>query len=127
MAKKLTRKEVDVLEEINALRAEKKLKPLTVNKALELSATAHAKYVYESKHWAHDTKDGKKFTTWMTNRNDYLLVGENIARKFKDKKRMIAAWNKSPSHQKNILNDYHETGIGTYGNVTVQLFGQKKK
>lgn len=126
MAKKLTKKEIDVLTEINKLRLAKKLKPLTANKILEAAAIERAKYIYENDDFSHKPKKGKYFRDIIGNK-DYSYVGENLARKFKKKENMIQAWYKSPTHQKNILEDFDDTGIGTYGDVTVQIFGRKHK
>lgn len=126
MAKKLTEDQLDVLAEVNRIRAHKKLKPLTANKALEVLATTRAKYIFENDDFSHTPKQGLGYKEAIGNK-DYSYVGENLARKFPSKKEMIKAWYRSPTHKKNMLENYDETGIGTFGNVTVQLFGRKYK
>jgi uncharacterized protein YkwD len=124
--KKLTAKDIDILQEINKYRGEKKLKPLSPNKILEKAATERAKYIFENNDFSHKPKKGTYFRDIIGDK-DYSYVGENLARKFKKKESMLKAWYKSPTHQKNILEDYDDTGIGTFGDVTVQIFGRKHK
>lgn len=116
----------EVLEEVNNSRTKKGLKPLTLNTALSISAMNRAKEIYESQHWSHTTKEGRKFDALVTNKQDYSLLGENLARKFKKTKNMVKAWSESPNHSKNMYGEFEETGIGTYGDVTVQFFGKKR-
>lgn len=125
--KKLTAKDIDVLEEVNKYRVANKMRPLMSNPKLQQAATDRAKSIYENKDFTHGPVDGTKYKAFVKNLGDYDFIAENLARKFKSKKRMVEAWQKSPTHNANLLNAYDETGIGTYGDVTVQYFAHKTK
>lgn len=115
-----------LFEDVNELREENGIPALVWNDELADAAKLHAQYVYISGFWSHKTKTGKDFTVWMNNKYDYTLVGENIAKRYSPRFDMLKAWLKSETHRKNIYDDFDETGIGSYGNVTIQLFGKLK-
>ena len=111
-------------QSVNEIRKQNGLRELKWNNALADAALARAKEMYETKQWSHNL-NGKHIDAYVGNKYDYDLLGENLARKFKNSDNMVKAWQKSETHNKNILQkDFHETGIGTFGNVTVQVFGR---
>jgi uncharacterized protein YkwD len=64
----------------------------------------------------------------------YRAAGENLAVEFTDVNKLNSVWMNSPSHRKNILAGYKETGIGMSEGVyegkrtifVVQMFGYPK-
>lgn len=116
----------DAYTQINEVREAEGLTALALNEALADSAMLHAMYLQKTGMWQHNTASGKRFTTWISNKDKYAVVGENLARKFKNVKAMTNALMKSPTHRKNILYDYDDVGIATCGNVTVQMFGKNR-
>jgi uncharacterized protein YkwD len=125
--KKLTAKDIDILEEVNKYRVTNKMRPLMSNPKLQQAATDRAKSIYENNDFTHGPVNGAKYKAFVKNLGDYDFIAENLARKFKTKRKMVEAWQKSPLHKANLLNAYDETGIGTYGDVTVQYFARKTK
>lgn len=109
---------------VNALRKKQGLTELRWSNSLADAALARAKDLYETKIWSHDV-NGKHAVNYIQNPQIFNLVGENLARKFKNSDSMIKAWQKSETHNKNLTQDFDETGIAVYGNVTVQLFGRR--
>lgn len=102
---------------INIVRTNYNVQPLAIDKQLEVLANNRAEYLVKNNQWSHI---GWKEQFYRTN---CTYVGENLARNFKSEVPMIVAWMNSPSHRYNILlGRYDTTGIGTYGNITVQLF-----
>lgn len=114
-------------QKVNKVRTKAGLSELSWDNTLAEVALQRAKEIYESDNWSH-TRDGGKFFDSIIKENNvtgFDIYGENLARKFRNTDNMIRAWYKSPSHKKNMLKDYTDTGIATFGNVTVQLFGRR--
>lgn len=90
--------------------------PLILDEKLSQIAENRAKIVYNTE-WSHKGwKDSFKDTGCS-------YQGENLAKGFKDVQSMHKALMSSVSHRANILNTNYKTiGLGTYKNVTVELF-----
>lgn len=123
----------ELLELTNQKRAEKGLKPLTMNTELETAAAAKAKYMFAKNFWAHIGPDGT--TPWYFIRGagyEYLYAGENLARGFTTAPEVVDAWMESPTHRENIMSpNYSDIGFAiSTGNLTgsetvlvVEMFG----
>lgn len=111
-------------QKVNKLREKQGLSVLMWDNRLADAALARAKDMYDSKIWSHDV-NGKHAISYINNVQDFDLIGENLARKFSNSDNMVKAWQLSPAHNKNLTQDFTDTGIATYGNVTVQLFGRR--
>jgi uncharacterized protein YkwD len=98
-----------------------RVKPLELDATLSQIATKRAEIVYNTE-WSHKGwKDSFKGT-------DCSYQGENLAKDFKTAKKTHKALMNSPTHKKNIVSDtYTHVGIGTYKNITVQLFCGRNK
>lgn len=113
-----------VYQKVNKVREKQGVPALNWDNTLANLALIRAKEIYDTKNWSHESPRGKeKYGTSTA----YDLWGENLARKFRNSDNMVQAWQKSKTHNDNLVRDFTDTGIGTYGNVTVQLFGRRKK
>lgn len=112
-----------VYQQVNKVREKAGLHQLDWDNDLASLALDRAKELYETKQFTHESAKGMgKYGTTT----DFDLVGENLARKFRNSENMVRAWNESPTHRKNMLQNFTDTGVATYGNVTVQLFARRK-
>ncbi len=115
-----------IFELVNKERIKDNIAPLTLNNKLTQAAINKAKNLVENDYFAHSSKEGNTFSSWIKNTGyEYSFIGENLAKDFSDSNSVIKAWLKSPGHKKNILNEnFTETGIAIYNNVVVQIFGR---
>ncbi|MBU2028683.1 CAP domain-containing protein [Patescibacteria group bacterium] len=123
----------EVIEMVNASRQAENLEVLAENKKLSQAAEAKVEDMLKEKYFAHNSPSGKTPWFWMEKAGyDYRYAGENLAIDFKNTEDQHAAWMKSPTHKKNILNkDFQEIGVavkqgfieGHLAIITVQEFG----
>lgn len=122
-----------VLDAINAERAQAGLAAVSLNSQLNQAALAKANYMFLHDFWAHVAPDGT--TPWdfiKASGYAYSVAGENLARDFSDTPTMVKAWMDSETHRANIIHPkYTQTGIavvngtlqGVETTLVVQLFG----
>ena len=119
--------EKDIIREINILREEESLPPLTINFLLEGSAQLKADNMVEENYWAHIAPNGDK--PWILFREMgyyYTGAGENLARGFETAEKVVKAWFNSPKHKELMLDPkYKEIGVGQARNMIVAHFGVK--
>lgn len=123
----------EVLRLTNEERAKRNLPALKRNALLDQSSLAHAKDMHTRKFFAHENPEGKvaldriRSTGYLASTRGYA-VGENIAKGQENPVEVMRGWMNSPGHRENILSDkYSEIGIGLYGEVWVQNFGDTTK
>jgi hypothetical protein len=127
----------EVINLTNKDRVEQKIEILIENALLSKAALDKANDMIKNDYFAHTSPQGISPWYWFEkNDYDYQYAGENLAIGFSDSKDQEAAWMKSSSHRKNILNpSYKEIGVAvTQGKINdsdttivVQLFGTKSK
>ena len=120
--------EEKILSLINNERTKNNLAPLIIDKDLQNIARLKANDLVENNYFSHTSPVyGSPFEMLKNNSIKYKIASENIAGN-SDIEKAVESWLKSPSHQKNILNnDYNFTGIGvanslTYGKIIVEFF-----
>lgn len=123
----------EVIEMVNDSRQTEGLEVLVENKKLSQAAEAKVEDMLKEKYFAHNSPSGKTPWFWIEETGyDYRYAGENLAMDFKNAQDQHAAWMKSPTHKKNILNsDFREIGVavkqgfieGHLAIITVQEFG----
>ncbi|THD75838.1 CAP domain-containing protein [Thalassobius vesicularis] len=94
---------------------------LTENKALERSATGHAKDMERKEYLAHVNPAGLNFDKRML-RAGYCIasMAENIAEGPKTEAAVFKMWMDSPAHRKNMLNGkYTQYGLARSGRYWV--------
>jgi uncharacterized protein YkwD len=123
----------NVIKLVNEAREKEGLQKLTVSEKLNEVATAKVNDMVANKYFAHTSPKGLNPWHWFELVGyDYKYAGENLAINFITAEAQQAAWMKSPTHKKNILNvNYSEIGVavaagevnGTMGIIAVQEFG----
>lgn len=121
-----------IIELTNAERQANGLEALSANERLAEAAAAKARAILEAQTFSHTLND-KRFSSWVREVDyDYAYVGENLAIDFITSEGVMAAWNYSSPHKKNLLSPYYrEVGLaavkgeflGQETTVVVQIFG----
>lgn len=103
---------VQVLELVNAARAEEGLSPLVLDPAICVAASARSQELIET--FSHTRPDGTDcFTVFAEFGISYMAAGENIAAGQKTPEAVMTAWMNSPGHRKNILSSsFKKLGVG---------------
>ena len=97
----------------NEYRNQNGIESLKLNSKLTQAAQNKADDLCNNNYWSHQLKDGEGFEIFVTETGyKYELLGENLGRKFNSPERLMNAWKGSESHNKNLLENYKETGIG---------------
>jgi uncharacterized protein YkwD len=106
---------------LNTQRIDRGLPALRSNGRLARAADAHAEDMVARQYFAHDSLDGRRFSTRIKQAG-YLpagsrwFVGENLAwgtGSYATPRAIVRAWMKSSGHRANILErDFKEIGIG---------------
>ena len=118
---------------LNAQRAHRGLRPLTMNRDLSRAALRHATDMEEHNYFSHNSRNGSTFVQRIR-RTGYLshvsswFVGENLAwgagGHRSTPQGIVAAWMASPPHRANILNGrFREIGIGVALGAPRRVFG----
>lgn len=123
----------NVVKYVNEARLKEGLETLRVSEKLTEVAQAKVNDMVANKYFAHTSPAGLNPWHWFEKVGyDYKYAGENLAINFTTAEGQHAAWMKSPTHKKNILNvNYQEIGVavaagevnGTMGIISVQEFG----
>lgn len=115
-----------VVNLVNAERANLRLKPLSIDKNAATAAELRAREIKKS--FSHTRPDGSAFSTVLKeNGVSYRTSGENIASGQRTPEEVVKSWMNSKGHRENILSDkYTSIGVGYYENggtaYWVQLF-----
>lgn len=122
---------------INQSRVEAGVDPLKESPLLAQYAQAKGQDMIDQDYFTHDTPEGKRPWQWIDRSQfDYIYAGENLAMDFVTAEVVHAAFLKSPSHRRNVLNTkYQEVGIavlegelaGRQTTLLVEFFGTQRK
>ncbi len=108
----LTRIEASLLEEMNEVRAARRLPTLRVDRALRRAARAHSRHMLRHGYFAHG-QFGRRVTAFGLRGP---TIGENLAwapAVLTDADRVVRAWLASPHHRSNLLRPgFRRVGIG---------------
>ena len=121
----------EVLDLVNAERANAGLAPLTLDSSLNAAARVRAKEI--TTNWGHTRPNGTKCTTAITDQGlSYSAASENISAGRWSASDVVNGWMASDGHRANILNpNYTKMGLGSvkvdndpngYGMYWVQMF-----
>lgn len=104
----------DLTTLLNDYRAENGLGRLPVNPKLVETAQKKADELCTSGKWSHERPDGRAFETITEGILTYYRFGENLGMGFDTNEQVMQAWKDSPTHNKNMLEDYWlEVGIAS--------------
>ena len=103
-----------IISQVNPAREIQSLLPLGTSDLLTKAAEMKAQDMLYRNYFSHNDPDGKRPWQWLDKVGyKYALAGENLAKDFYDVEPLVTAWLNSPSHARNILNDYFtEIGVG---------------
>ncbi len=107
-----TSMEQSILQEVNAYRATKRLKPLQMVSLISEAATKHSKDMGRGRvPFGHDGFDNRmdKIMGKIQNAN---ACAENVAFGKFTAQEVVKRWIQSPGHRRNIEGNYNMTGIG---------------
>jgi uncharacterized protein YkwD len=110
-----------VLVDLNRIRAEHHLQPLTLSPSLSKAAMAHTQEMVAKGYFAHNSADGQPFwkrieTFYPQGKFGYWSVGENLfwTSGTTTAAAGMKAWMASPPHRHNILDpSWRQIGIAT--------------
>ena len=97
-----------VVAQVNAIRANSGLHPLTLSASL--SSAAQVRAMECERAFSHTRPDG---SAWWTV-NSTMMYGENLAKNYYDSGSVVAAWMASPTHAANILGGFNTIGLGLH-------------
>ena len=133
--------EHNIVDQTNAFRQEEGRSHVSIDKTLQETAEAFARYMAETDDYGHRA-DGKSPSERAAEKGyEFCMVSENIAYQFKtsgfDTKKLAenftTGWKNSPGHRKNMLEEYvTQTGVAIAQSentgvfYAVQLFGRPK-
>ncbi len=127
--------ESEVIDLVNAERAEEGCPALTAHPTLRQVAYAHSQDMAVRDFFSHVNPDGEELDD-RVNETDYDWMGlaENIAAGYETPERVVEGWMNSPGHRANILNcTYLDIGVGyyyaansTYEHYWTQVFGRPR-
>jgi len=130
--------DLGVLGQLNKIRAEHHLAPLSLSPTLSLAAKMHSKDMLTKGYFAHESSNGSPFwkrirAYYPESRYGYWSVGENLfwSTGLPSVETGMSAWMHSPEHRANILNPaWRQIGIaavtspdapGTYAGLGVTV------
>lgn len=130
--------EVEIVTEINVVRAYHGLRPLRLSTHLEQSARGHSRQMAESGYFSHNSKDGTSYVARIRRHfaergYRYWAVGENLLWVSPDMtaRQVVYSWIASPAHRAVILSKLWRVvgvgvassggGFGVYPNAPVEL------
>ena len=103
---------IDTLwQEVNSYRLSNGLKALVRDPLLDKSATDKCQDMAVRKYWSHDAPDGTEPWVFISRYTKYRQAGENLANYLGSAQTILNAWEKSPEHDKNLL-DSRFTNVG---------------
>jgi uncharacterized protein YkwD len=112
--------ELELLRELNRVRADRGLEPLRLARGLRVAAVHHSRSMLEVGFFDHDSANGQSFDDRL--RDHYTdrgwqawTVGETLLATSEglDARQMVAAWIKSRSHRAILLSPtWQDVGIG---------------
>jgi len=135
-AESISREQFLAINLVNNIRLENGLNTLKWNYKLANAALDKANDMNQDKYFDHTAPDGRKAWDFIIAEGyEYKTAGENLAIDFKDVDNATVAWEKSPTHFKNIISsEFNEFGFaeinanieGHDTKVFVQIFGTEK-
>lgn len=104
------------------------VKPLRWNENLEKAALRHAMDMAENRWFDHTGTDGSSVAVRVSDAGyDWSAVGENIAHGYPSISKVVAGWQRSEGHCRNIMKAaYVEMGVVRVGNYWAQAFGKPR-
>lgn len=127
----------DIIKQTNDYRKSKGLPLLKVSPALMKAAQERAKDMASTSVFAHKDANGNRLWPKFIDKSGYTYTdaGENLAVRFDNATDTMKAWQKSSTHNQNLINPkYSDVGVaivpgmykGSKTNYIIQFFGTPK-
>lgn len=129
----------EIIKQVNDYRKSQGLAPLKVSDALMKAAQARANDMASTGSFSHTIATTTPNTHWSyfikQNGYQYKNAGENLAEGYKNATDTMKAWQKSPTHNNNLINPkYSDMGVavvpvkynGKQSNFVIHFFGSPK-
>ncbi|PIA16425.1 SCP-domain-containing protein [Coemansia reversa NRRL 1564] len=113
-----------MLQQVNAIRAEVGKGPLTIDERLNSMAQAHSNYQSSASTMTHSDPSGSLGSRCSQYGIDWSGVAENVAWNYKDVTEVVQGWKDSPGHYENIIGDYNAVGFGVTNLYWTQDFAK---
>ena len=114
-------------QELFVLTNNERTESLSWSDCLSSLAVGRSKDMVERDYFSHEDPETGSVETWdkiAASCGQYKIAGENIVMRFSDYQEAHRALMGSKLHRKNILDDrFTEMGVGCYGNICTELFG----
>ena len=116
--------ERQAMEQVNRIRKQNGLKPLTISAELSAKARVKAQDMKKQGYFSHNSPTyGTPFQMMKRLGISYRSAGENIAMGYRSAEAVVNAWMNSPSHRAAILSSRYTTmGIGYADGYWAQWF-----
>ena len=118
-AAEMAQLQTGVLEQLNMIRSQHGLHPLTLSRQLTAAAQQHTAEMLADGYFAHESADGSEFWKRIARfyphtASSYWSVAENLlwSSDTIDASEAVSLWMASPGHRENILTpEYRQIGI----------------
>jgi uncharacterized protein YkwD len=106
----------------------KPVKPLKWSTQLAEAAQRHAEDMAGKRHFSHTGSDGSTVAQRVTDAGyQWSFVGENIAYGYRSIEQVVAGWQKSAGHCRNLMKaSYVEMGVARRGTYWAQAFAKPR-
>ena len=110
----------NIVERMNAYRAEAGVAPLRLDDRITLAARDRMRDMEDTGYWSHESPTGMSPFTWLIVRDySYSAAAENLASGFETAKFLVESWMESHGHRENILSpQYEDCGIAIIDGAT---------
>ncbi len=132
----MTEQSHEIINLTNQLRQESGLEPLVENAQLNQAAYNKVQDMMIGQYFSHLSPANLGLADWLKLADyPYAVAGENLAMGFSSAKQVVAAWQKSKTHNANLLDpDFKEIGVAMVSNIykkhdttmVAQYFGTQK-
>ncbi|MFH1712876.1 MAG: CAP domain-containing protein [Candidatus Jacksonbacteria bacterium] len=119
-----------IIELTNNLREKVNLAPLAENQQLNQAAWQKVQDMLINQYFAHTSPLGMNLKHWINKVNyKYSIAGENLAMGYSKTENVMSAWEKSPTHYDNIIDEnFKDIGVamtnGSFKNVDTTFTAQ---
>ncbi|KAJ1729520.1 hypothetical protein LPJ61_003479 [Coemansia biformis] len=101
-----------MLQQLNAIRAEVGKAPVSLHANLNAMAQSHSQYQASVNTMTHSDPAGTLGSRCTQYGIDWSGVAENVAYNYKDVTSVMQGWKTSPGHYANMVGDYNSVGFG---------------
>ncbi|KAJ2709732.1 hypothetical protein H4R19_004099 [Coemansia spiralis] len=113
-----------MLQELNAIRAEVGRSPVSINENLNVMAQDHSQYQASVNTMTHSDPEGTLGSRCSQYGIDWDGVAENVAFNYQDVPAVMQGWKTSPGHYANMVGDYNSVGFGVSNKYWTQEFAK---